>query len=93
LDSEVLSSVELIEQLINLDHGIWVEYHNGKPIGTRALSKLLGDFGIGPRTVRRGGSDPKRLSQRIVQRCLGPIHTCVPRLENATSATLQCLCA
>jgi hypothetical protein len=59
LDSEVLSSVELIEQLINIDHGIWAEYHNGKPIGTRALSKLLGDFGIGPRAVRRGDQTPR----------------------------------
>jgi putative DNA primase/helicase len=92
LDSEVLSSVELIEQLINIDHGIWAEYHNGKPIGTRALSKLLGDFGIGPRAVRRGDQTPRGYRKESF-RDAWDRYTCVPRLEDATGATLQCLCA
>jgi len=54
-----LSSAELIEELKKIEHGIWAEYHQEKPIGTRALSKLLGGFGIGPQGVRRGEKTPK----------------------------------
>ncbi len=59
------STKDLLEHLAKIEHGIWAEYHGGKPIGSRSLSKLLGEFGIGPRTTRQGKETFKGYSKEM----------------------------
>lgn len=55
-----ISSSELVEFLTGLEHRPWAEWKHGKPITAAGLAKLLGRFGIAPRTIRMpDGSTPK----------------------------------
>lgn len=49
-----INSIELVAELIQDEEKGWATYNRGKPITPRQLSKLLGVYGIGPKTVRTG---------------------------------------
>jgi putative DNA primase/helicase len=49
-----INSVELVAELIQDEEKGWATYNRGRPITPRQLSKLLGVYGIGPKTVRTG---------------------------------------
>lgn len=57
-DSETISTEDLIKKLLMLDESPWTELQ-GKPIDSRALSKLLKPFGIGSKTIRIGSNTPR----------------------------------
>jgi len=44
----------LIEALASGPEAPWATWSRGKPITARQLSKRLGDFGIGPKSIRIG---------------------------------------
>jgi putative DNA primase/helicase len=54
-----INSVELVAELIHDEEKGWATYNRGKPITPRQLSKLLGVYGIGPKTVRTGSRTTK----------------------------------
>ncbi|HUZ47878.1 MAG TPA: DUF3631 domain-containing protein [Terriglobia bacterium] len=47
-----LASSRIVEKLIEMEDRPWPEYSHGKPISKRGLAKVLGRFGISPRTIR-----------------------------------------
>ena len=55
-----IKTADLINVLCSDDEKAWATYNRGQPITPRQLSKLLGLYGLGPKTVRqRDGSTPK----------------------------------
>jgi putative DNA primase/helicase len=55
-----LTSVELIEALVSMEHRPWPEWKMGKPITPRQLAKLLEPFGVTPTSIRTPtGKTPK----------------------------------
>jgi putative DNA primase/helicase len=65
-EKPTIKSADLIDQLIQDEDLGWSTYNRGKPFTPRQLAKLLGVYGIKPRTVRQpktalepNGSTPK----------------------------------
>lgn len=59
-EREKISSVELIDALIEDADAGWSAYNRGKPVTPRQVAKLLKPYGILPKTVRLGpGNTPK----------------------------------
>jgi putative DNA primase/helicase len=55
-----LTSVEMIEALVGMEHRPWPEWKMGKPITPRQLAKLLEPFGVTPTSIRTAtGKTPK----------------------------------
>ncbi len=51
-----LSSTQVVNALVAMEHRPWPDYHNGKPITGRGVAKLLAPFGIRPTQISIGGS-------------------------------------
>lgn len=54
-----LTSKALISALADLEGRPWAEVSRGRPITDRLLARLLGRFGVGPRSIRVGDGTPK----------------------------------
>jgi hypothetical protein len=51
-----LLSAEMVDALSKMEDRPWPEWHRGKPITPRQIAKLLGPFGVTPKTVRTNGT-------------------------------------
>lgn len=54
-----ISTVDLIEALVNDLEKAWATYNRGKPLTPRQLAKQLAAYGITPKTVRMAHGTPK----------------------------------
>lgn len=56
--SEQLPTAELLDALNRMDESPWGDLR-GKPLDARRLSRMLGNYGVGPTTIRTGSGTPK----------------------------------
>lgn len=54
-----ISTVELIEALVDDQEKAWATYNRGRPMSPRQLAKQLAAYGIQPKTVRMAHGTPK----------------------------------
>lgn len=59
LNVSKLRTTDLLDALTRDDEKGWATYNHGRPLNPRQLAKLLGSYGIGPKTVRHGNETPK----------------------------------
>jgi putative DNA primase/helicase len=59
-DPEQLPSEALVSALVELEDRPWADLRDGKPITKTAMARLLGPFGIRPRTIRFANSHVAR---------------------------------
>jgi putative DNA primase/helicase len=87
LQTEKISTKDLITGLMADDEKPWVAYNHGKPITARQLAKLLSGYGIKSKTVRFGNSTPKgyeaaQFADAFVRYLPTPM--CLPKRRNDT---------
>lgn len=87
-----ISTVDLINALINDDEKSWATYNRGKPISPRQLAKQLSIYGIKSKTVRLGPEEtPKGYEldefNDAFLRYLKPLPILAPQGNCATSPT------
>jgi putative DNA primase/helicase len=59
-DQSVLFSEEIVKKLVAMEHRSWAEWgKNGEPMSKVQLARLVGHFGIRPKTVYRDGDKAK----------------------------------
>lgn len=54
-----ISTVEILEKLIDMEDRPWPEWYRGKPLSSRQLARLLKPFKVSPGTVRTSAGTPK----------------------------------
>jgi len=54
-----ISTVDILEKLIDMEDRPWPEWYRGKPLSSRQLAKLLKPFSVSPGTIRTSGGTMK----------------------------------
>ena len=55
-----LPSMEIVGDLVEMEHRPWPEWKDGKPITARQIASLLKPFGISPASIRLTGEKTAR---------------------------------
>jgi putative DNA primase/helicase len=78
-DCDRYASADVVEWLKRREERPWSEWHHGKPISANSLSKLLGRFGVSPRSIRVGDKTPRGYLREDLEAAWAPYMSAKPQ--------------